>query len=104
MFVEDKSTNQEDLKILLPGNIKKEIPPYTPSSEAMTQIQNSLKKRIEDDIALRSNFEFSCENKNIIQEKNFQKIIQTGISILRSKGVINAEIEKTIRNNLNLTI
>lgn len=102
MFIEDKTTNQEDLKLLLPGNIKKEIPPYSPISEAMIKIQHALKNKIEEDIALRSNFEFSCENKNIIQEKNLQKIIQTGISMLRSKGVINTEIEKTVRNNLKL--
>ena len=102
MFVEDNSTKQEDLKLLFPGNIKKEIPMYSPISEAMVQIQHSLKNRIEEDIALRSNFEFSCENKNIIRKKNFQKMIQTGISMLRSKGAINAEIEEIIRNNLNL--
>jgi len=102
IFVEDSSTKQEAMKILLPGNIRKEIPPYSHISEAMVQIQHSLKEKIDADIALRSNFEFSCENKNIIQDRNFQKMIQTGISMLRSKGVINAEIEKTIRNNLNL--
>lgn len=101
MVVEDKTTKREDLKILLPGNINKETTPYSHISEAMNQIQSSLKDKIEADIALRSNFEFSCENKNIIQEKNFQKMIQTGISMLRGKGVINTEIEKTIRNNLN---
>jgi len=102
MVVEEKTTKREDLKLLLPGNINKETPPYSHISEAMIQIQSSLKDKIEADIALRSNFEFSCENKNIIQEKNFQKMIQTGISMLRGKGVINTEIEKTIRNNLNL--
>jgi hypothetical protein len=102
MFIEDKTTKKESLNLVLPGNIKKEVPFYSHFSEAMIQIQDMLKKKIETDIALRSNFEFSCENKNIIKEKNFQKMIQTGISMLRGKGVINAEIEKVIRNNLNL--
>ena len=102
MFIEDETTKKESLNLVLPGNIKKEVPFYSHFSEAMIQIQDMLKKKIETDIALRSNFEFSCENKNIIKEKNFQKMIQTGISMLRGKGVINAEIEKVIRNNLNL--
>ncbi|MEJ2294862.1 MAG: hypothetical protein P8Y23_08835 [Candidatus Lokiarchaeota archaeon] len=102
MFIEEESTKKEDLKLLLPGIVKKKIPIYSHLSEAMTQIQRLLKEKIETDIALRSNFEFSCENKNIIHEKSFPKMIQTGISILRSKGVITPEIENKIRNNINL--
>jgi hypothetical protein len=102
LFVEDQNTKQEDLHILLPGFIKKDIDVlYSPLSEAMVQIQKSLKNKIETDIALRSNFEFSCDSKNIIKEKNFDKKIQTGISMLRSKGVITPEIETSIRKNLN---
>ncbi len=102
MFLEDNTTKQEKFKILLPGVIKKELALYSHLSEEMIQIQDLLKNKIEDDIALRSNFEFSCENKNIIHEKNFQKMIQTGISMLRNKGVINSDIESLIRKNLNM--
>jgi hypothetical protein len=104
MFLEENTTNQEKFKILLPGFIKKELAIYSHLSEEMIQIQDLLKNKIEDDIALRSNFEFSCENKNIIHEKNFQKMIQTGISMLRSKGVINSDIESVIRKNLNMIL
>jgi hypothetical protein len=102
IFLEDKTTKQEKFDVLLPGFIKKVLPLYSHLSDEMIQIQDLLKNKIEDDIALRSNFEFSCENRNIIREKNFQKMIQTGISILRSKGVINSDIESMIRNNLNM--
>lgn len=102
MFIEEETTKQEHLKLILPGIVKKEMPLYSHLSEAMAQIQHLLKEKVEADIALRSNLEFSCENKNIIHEKNFQKMIQTGISILRSKGIITPEIENKIRNNINL--
>jgi hypothetical protein len=104
IFLEDTTTKQEKFKVLLPGFIKKDFPLYSHLSDEMLQIQNLLKNKIEDDIALRSNFEFSCENKNIIHEKNFQKMIQTGISLLRSKGVISSDIESIIRKNIDLTL
>ncbi len=103
IFLEDTNTKQEKFKVLLPGFIKKDFPLYSHLSDEMKQIQNLLKNKIEDDIALRSNFEFSCENKNIIHEKNFQKMIQTGISLLRSKGVINTDVESIIRKNISMT-
>lgn len=103
IFLEDTNTKQEKFKVLLPGFIKKDFPLYSHLSDEMNQIQNLLKNKIEDDIALRSNFEFSCENKNIIHEKNFQKMIQTGISLLRSKGVINTDVESIIRKNISMT-
>ena len=102
IFLEDTTTKQEKFKILLPGFIKKDFPLYSHLSDEMKQIQNLLKNKIEDDIALRSNFEFSCENKNIIHEINFQKMIQTGISLLRSKSVINSDVESIIRKNINM--
>ena len=55
-------------------------------------------------MALRSNFEFSSENKNLIDDKSLAKKIQQGISLLRSYAIINDEIEKTIRSNLNLIL
>jgi hypothetical protein len=103
MFLEDTNTKQEKFKVLLPGFIKKDFSLYSHLSDEMNQIQNLLKNKIEDDIALRSNFEFSCENKNVIHEKNFQKMIQTGISLLRSKNVINSDIESIIRKNIDMT-
>jgi hypothetical protein len=103
IFVEDKNTKQEDIKLLFPGFINRDSSTiYTDLSEAMAQIRKLLTNKIEMEIALRSNFEFSCENKNIIKESNFHKMIQTGISILRSKGIVTPEIENTIRMNLNL--
>ena len=51
-------------------------------------------------MALRSNFEFSCENRNILEDSSLNKKIQQGISILRRNAIINDNIEKEIRNKL----
>ncbi|GAG20455.1 unnamed protein product, partial [marine sediment metagenome] len=57
---------------------------------------------IEDDMAVRSNFEFSSERKNLIKDVNLKKKIQLGISKLKEKVLINENIEEKIRENLNL--
>ncbi|TFG25288.1 MAG: hypothetical protein EU532_11820 [Promethearchaeota archaeon] len=74
---------------------------YNEISEEMINLKNHLIEILQDDMALRSNFEFSCENKNLIQEQNLSKRIQQGISILRNKLIINSEIETEIRQKLN---
>ncbi|MFX0058791.1 MAG: hypothetical protein ACFE8J_10880 [Candidatus Heimdallarchaeota archaeon] len=102
IFVEDKNIMEEKFNILLPGyitndpnNIYKEI------SEEMVRLKNILNERLEEDMALRSNFEFSCENKNLIKDKNLIKKIQQGVSILRNYSVTNTEIEAKIREKTN---
>jgi hypothetical protein len=96
---------EEKLHIIFPGNVNQDPNNiYNEISEEVEMLKNQIYEKIEDDMALRSNFEFSCENKNILEDKNLDKKIQQGISILRNKNIINDEIEKVIRNNLsNLT-
>ena len=102
MIIEDQDTMEEKLKLLFPGNINQDpYNIYTEISDEMNNLKNHLYELIEDDMALRSNFEFSCENKNLIGEKNIDKRIQQGISILRNRSIINDEMEKLIRQNLN---
>ena len=102
MIIEDQDTMEEKLKLLFPGNINQDpYNIYTEISDEMNNLKNHLYELIEDDMALRSNFEFSCENKNLIGEKNVDKRIQQGISILRNRSIINDEMEKLIRQNLN---
>ncbi|MBA7552706.1 hypothetical protein ES705_45278 [subsurface metagenome] len=105
MFLENKDTMEEKMELILPGivtndpnNIYQEI------SDTMVNFKKTFNERIEEDMALRSNFEFSSENKNLIDDKSLAKKIQQGISILRSYAIINDEIEKTIRSNLNLIL
>ncbi len=105
MFIENKDTMEEKMELILPGivtndpnNIYREI------SDTMVNFKETFKERIEEDMALRSNFEFSSENKNLIDDKSLAKKIQQGISILRTHAIINDEIEKSIRSNLNLIV
>ena len=53
-------------------------------------------------MAVRSNFEFSSESKNLIKDVNLKKKIQLGVSKLKEKVLINENIEGKIRENLNL--
>jgi hypothetical protein len=102
MFIEDNDTMEEKLRIVFPGNVKQEPNNiYNEISEELIMLKNQIYEKVEDDMALRSNFEFSCENKNILEDKNLDKKIQQGISILRNKNIINDDIERDIRNNLS---
>ncbi|MHA1671407.1 MAG: hypothetical protein ACTSV5_12635 [Promethearchaeota archaeon] len=102
MFIEDNDTMEEKLRIIFPGNVNQDPNNiYNEISEELVMLKNQIYDKIEDDMALRSNFEFSCENKNILEDKNFNKKIQQGISILRNKKIINDDIELAIRSNLN---
>jgi len=102
MVIENKNTNEENLKFIFPGNLKADVSNlYTEISSAMKNLNTTVSEKIEKDMALRSNFEFSCENKNLIKDKSFIKKIQQGISILRGKAVIDNQIENKIREKLN---
>ncbi len=102
MFIEDNDTMEEKLRIVFPGNVIQDPNNiYNEISEELIMLKNQIYEKVEDDMALRSNFEFSCENKNILEDKNLDKKIQQGISILRNKNIINDDIERDIRNNLS---
>jgi len=102
IFIEDKNTLQEKFKLLLPGYITNDpINIYKEISEEMVMFKNLINKKLEEDMALRSNFEFSIENKNLIKDKSLMKKIQQGISILRKFSVINPDIESELREKIN---
>ncbi|MFX0047610.1 MAG: hypothetical protein ACFE8G_05500 [Candidatus Hermodarchaeota archaeon] len=105
MFVENEQIMDEKMVSVFPGfvtndpnNMYKEI------SEAMLNLKQTLTERIEEDMALRSNFEFSCENRNLLEDSSFQKKIQQGIAILRRSAIINEEIEEEIRRKLDVIL
>ncbi|MFX1446978.1 MAG: hypothetical protein ACFFCG_02440 [Promethearchaeota archaeon] len=105
MFVENEQIMDEKMVSVFPGfvtndsnNMYKEI------SEAMLNLKQTLTERIEEDMALRSNFEFSCENRNLLEDSSFQKKIQQGIAILRRIAIINEEIEEEIRRKLDVIL
>jgi hypothetical protein len=102
IFIEDKNIMEEKFKILLPGYITNDPnEKYKEFSEEMVKLKNILYEKIENDMALRSNFEFSCENRNLIKDKNLIKKIQQGVSILRNYSLTNPEIEAKIREKTN---
>ena len=102
MIVEDQDSMEEKIRFVFPGSVSQNLDNnYKEITEEIVNLKNHLIELMEDDMALRSNFEFSCENKNLMREKNMDKRIQQGISILRNKSIINDEMEKLIRLNLN---
>ncbi len=102
MFIEDDDTMEEKMRIVFPGYVNQDPNNiFNEISEEIVMLKNQIYDKIEDDMALRSNFEFSCENKNILEDNSLDKKIQQGISILRNKNIINDEIERVIRNNLS---
>ena len=67
----------------------------------MVNLKHIVTEKVEDDMALRSNFEFSCENRNILEDPSLSKKIQQGISILRRSAIINGDMENIIRSKLD---
>ncbi len=105
MFIEDEDNMEEYMNIVFPGFIT--IDPsniYEDVSDAFINLKNILNERIENDMATRSNFEFSCERKNLIKDPNIKKRIQLGISQLREKMLLNETTERIIRENLNFLV
>ncbi|MFX0179851.1 MAG: hypothetical protein ACFE78_06655 [Candidatus Hodarchaeota archaeon] len=105
MFVENENTLEEKLKFLFPGDINSDpLNIYTEISESMKKLKEIIIEKVEYDMALRSNFEFSCETKNLLSDKSFKKKLQQGISILRGKAVLNNQMETELREKLNILL
>lgn len=103
MFIENEDNMEERMDILFPGYINNDPNNiYENISDPLMKLKNILIERIEDDMAVRSNFEFSSERKNLIKDVNLKKKIQLGVSKLKEKVLINENIEGKIRENLNL--
>ncbi|MFX1340245.1 MAG: hypothetical protein ACFFDK_16660 [Promethearchaeota archaeon] len=101
MFVEDEDSMEEKMKIILPGYINDITTLYEDLSDSFKELRALLNERIEDDMRIRSNFEFSVEKNNLTKDPNFKKRIEMGISILKNKGLINEQIEDKIKEKLN---
>jgi hypothetical protein len=101
MFIENEDEMEESMKIVFPGYVTNDPNNiYTNVSDSFINLKNVLKDRVEDDMQVRSNFEFSCERNNLIKDPNLAKRIQLGMSRLREKLLINERMEDKIRNNL----
>ena len=96
---------EEKIKILLPGfinrnalnteSLKEELDP-----SYSTYLQNLMMK-IEEDMKVRSNFEFSGEKNNLLEDSNIKKQIQNGISSLQSSAIISDVLAKEMEEKLN---
>ena len=101
MFLEDEDMMEERMNIVFPGYVS-ETQLYEEISDAFKDLKQMVNEKVEDDMKIRSNFEFSVENKNLLEDPNFLKQIQKGTSILRNQNLINEEAEKIIKDNLKL--
>jgi len=103
MFIENEDTFEESMNVIFPGYITNNPDDiYEFISDAVANLKNVLIETIEDNMAVRSNFEFSSENTNLMKDTNLQKRIQLGLSKLKESSLINENIERKIRENLNL--
>ncbi|MHA1192506.1 MAG: hypothetical protein ACTSP9_09435, partial [Promethearchaeota archaeon] len=74
MFIEDNDTMEEKMRIVFPGNVNQDPNNvYNEISEEIKMLKDQIYEKIEDDMALRSNFEYSCENKNILEDKSLDE-------------------------------
>lgn len=103
MFIENEEMLEEKMIAVYPGFITKDPENmYQEISGAMLNLKEAVNERIEDDMALRSNFEFSSENRNLLNDKSLAKKIQQGISILRRTTVLSEQMENELRSKLGL--
>lgn len=100
LFYEEEDTMEEKMDIIFPGSINNESASiYKEYGKDLSVLRALVKKKIEKDMILRSNFEFSCENKNYFKDSNLSKKIQQALSKLRN--IINNDQESKIRERIN---
>ena len=102
MFVEDEDAMEERMNIILTGYIGDITTLYEDLTDSFAGLRTLINEKIEDDMKIRSNFEFSVEKNNLTKDPGFKKKIEMGISILRNKGLMNDQIEANIKEKLNL--
>ncbi|MFW9900046.1 MAG: hypothetical protein ACFFDY_02015 [Candidatus Thorarchaeota archaeon] len=103
MFIEDEDNMEEYMNIVFPGYITNDPNAiYEYISDSFVSLKNTIKETIENDMATRSNFEFSSERNNLIKDESLKKRLQLGISKLREKMITNETIEGIIREKSNI--
>jgi hypothetical protein len=102
MFIENEDKMEEYMNIVFPGYITNDPNKiYEDISDAFMSLKNITLDKVEKDMPTRSNFEFSCERKNLIKDSSLKKRLQLGVSKLREKMLLNETMERNIRENLN---
>lgn len=101
MFVENVGMMEERMEVVFPGYIDKESEEvYEYLSGAFSGLEGYINEKIEDDMALRSNFEFTAENNNLLKVPDFRERIERGITLLEQRG-FTYEVERGINENLD---
>ena len=102
MFIENEERLEEKMVAIYPGFITDDPDNrYKEISGAMFNFKEAVNERIEEDMVLRSNFEFSSENRNLLNDQNFRKKIQQGISTLRRSMILSEKMENDLRSKLD---
>ena len=104
MFIEDEDLIEERMYVVFPGYVGDINDLYEELSESFVNLKSVLNEKIEDDIRIRSNFEFSNERLNLIKDPKIREKIQMGITNLRKKSLLDDAIEAKIRENLELIL
>jgi len=103
MFTENEKTQEEKMITVYPGFITDDPNNrYQEISGAMINLKETVNERIEEDMALRSNFEYSIENRDLLKDQSLAKKIQQGISTLRRTTVLSEQMENDLRSKLSL--
>jgi hypothetical protein len=100
MFIEDEDMMDERMVVVFPSYIG-QGGLYENISDSFNNLKQFLNEKIEDDMKVRSNFEFSCENKNLLEDPNFKKQMMKGISQLRDENLLTEEMDKSLREQLD---
>ena len=103
MFIENEELFEEKMVAIYPGFITDDPNNrYQEISGAMFNLKEAVNERIEEDMALRSNFEYSSENRNLLKDQSLAKKIQQGISTLRRTAVLSEQMENDLKSKLGL--
>ncbi len=85
----------ERIVFAFPGIIDSSLK-VSPLSEGFTDLNTKLAQVVEDDMKIRSNFEFTIEKMNLLKLDGIEKLMQEGFSSLKIKGLTNDRIEQNI--------
>ncbi|MFX1237060.1 MAG: hypothetical protein ACFE8P_04995, partial [Promethearchaeota archaeon] len=99
VFVEDEDLMEERMDVVLPGCVIDSNSLYEDFSDTMVNLKSILLEKVEEDMIVRSNFEFCCENKNLVKEPNLDKKLMKGIASLRYLDLLTTDSEKKIRDS-----
>jgi len=106
LVVEDEEEFEERIELVLPcfinqnasdaDSIKEELDPE------FTLFLEKLNSAIENDMKIRSNFEFTAESKNLLAKEKLKSKLQKGVSLLKTYGNITEDLAKQMENKINI--